>query len=158
VPAYSGRVFLYVPPTTDDLVKSGPKLKVATEPRLGEIHFRVDGFDYWTFCGRWGTEYMLGPEFGSFSITFDKPGKHTLEIVDVVPADMKTPAGYNCGERLGQFMDPSNPTKPSAGQKFRFRGWSEPVATDRPRIEIDVSRDTQINARFDVQQGKASPH
>jgi hypothetical protein len=78
----------------------------------------VDGFDYWTHSGHWTTEYTLGPDFGKFAITFDKPGKHTVEIVDTVPADMKTPKGYGSGERLGQFMDPSNPTKPSSGKKF----------------------------------------
>ena len=74
--------------------KPGPQLTVVTQPGLGEVRFRVDGFDYWTHCGRWTTEYVLGPDFGTFSITFDKPGKHVVEVIDVVPADMKTPTGY----------------------------------------------------------------
>jgi hypothetical protein len=37
---------------------------------------------------------------------------------------MKTPKGYGVGELLGQFMDPSNPAKPSAGKKFLFREWA----------------------------------
>ena len=80
-------------------------------------------------------------EFGTFSIVFDKPGKHTVEVVDVVPADMKTPAGYGTGQRLGQFMDPSNPTRPSAGRKFRFRGWTGPaLESNEDRIAREESR------------------
>ena len=125
---------------------------VATKPGLGEVRFRVDGFDYWTHCGSWTTEYTMGPNFGTFSIVFDKPGRHTVEIVDKVPADMKTAAGYGSGERLGQFMDPSNPTKPSAGRKFRFKAWSGPVVSSEPKIELDVSATTRLTAEFDVQK------
>jgi hypothetical protein len=152
VPAYSGRVFLYAGSTADELSKPGPQLVVATRPGLGEVRFRVDGFDYWTCCGSWTTEYTLGPNFGSFSIVFDKPGKHVVEVVDVVPADMKTPAGYGSGERLGQFMDPSNPTKPSAGRKFRFKAWSGPLTSTEKKIEIDVSASTRLTAEFEVQK------
>lgn len=154
VPAYSGRVFLYAAPTADELSKVGPQLTVATKPGLGEVRFRVDGFDYWTHCGSWTTEYTMGPNFGTFSIMFDKPGKHVVEVVDAVPADMKTPAGYGSGERLGQFMDPSNPTKPSAGRKFRFRGWTGPVTSRERKIEVDVAGDTTLTAGFDVQETK----
>jgi Hypothetical glycosyl hydrolase family 15 len=152
VPAYSGRVYLYASDTRDELYTPGPRLTVATKPALGEVRFRIDGFDYWTHSGRWTTEYYLGPEFGRFDIVFDRPGKHTIEIVDIVPADMKTPAGYGSGERLGQFMDPSQPTKPSEGRKFHFREWTGPVASKEPRLEIDVSADTTVTAEFDVEQ------
>jgi hypothetical protein len=64
---------------------------------------------------------------------------------------MRTPAGYGTGERLGQFMDPSRPTEPSGGKKFRFREWTGPVASRQPRIEVDVSADTTITAQFDVE-------
>ena len=49
-------------------------------------------------------------------------------------------------------MDPSNPTKPSKGRKFRFRGWSGPVTSDQSRIEVDVSCDTRVTAEFAVQK------
>lgn len=101
--------------------------------------------------GRWTTEYELGANFGKFSITFDGPGRHSIEIVDVVPADMKTPAGYGTGERLGQFMDPSQPTKPSKGKKFRFRDWTGPARSAEKKIEIDIRESTTLNARFEVQ-------
>ncbi len=148
IPAYSGRVYLFTPDGTNDLSSSGPRLTVVTSPALGEVRFRVDGFDYWTHSGHWTTEYTLGPNFGQFSIVFDKPGNHTIEIVDVVPADMKTPKGYGSGERLGQFMDPSNPTKPSEGKKFHFREWQDRGSS--PSIEVDVTKDTTLTALFDV--------
>jgi len=152
VPSYSGRVYLFVPENKDELGSTGPKLTVVTSPALGEVRFRIDGFDYWTHSGRWTTEYVLGPMFGKFQIIFDAPGPHTIEIVDVVPADMKTPNGYGGGERLGQFMDPSNPTQASEGKRFRFREW-EGRGND-PRIRLDVLEDTTVSALFDVETGK----
>lgn len=152
IPAFSGRVFLYGSGSDDDLAVKGPRLTVVTSPAMGEVRFRVDGFDYWTHSGAWTTEYVLGPSFGKFDIAFEKPGKHVVEIVDVVPADMKTPKGYGSGERLGQFMDPSNPTKPSAGKQFRFREWQG--LGKGMRIEVDVQKDTTITGLFDVTPGK----
>ncbi|MBI2435647.1 MAG: hypothetical protein HYV26_22560 [Candidatus Hydrogenedentes bacterium] len=150
IPAYSGRVFLFTPSVEDVSNVKGPRLTVVTDPPLGEVRFRVDGFDYWTHSGRWTTEYVKGGDFGKFHITFEQPGKHTIEIVDVVPADMKTPAGYGTGERLGQFMDPSNPTQPSSGKSFHFREWAGqgPAA----QVEVDVKEDTTVTAQFDAER------
>jgi hypothetical protein len=152
IPAYSGRVFLFAPRTNDELAVTGPRLKVVTSPALGNVRFRVDGFDYWTHSGRWTTEYVLGPEFGTFDIVFDRPGSHTVEIVDIVPADMTTPAGYGAGERLGQFMDPSNPTKPSEGKTFRFREWDG--RGKDAAIGVEVNEDATLTAVFEVESGK----
>jgi hypothetical protein len=91
---------------------------------------------------------LLGPDFGRFDIVFDKPGVHTVEVVDVIPADMKTPTGYSSGQRLGEFMDPSNPTKPSAGRRFRFREWQGLGAA--PRIQVNVEKDTTLTALYDL--------
>ena len=66
IPAYSGRVYLYAAGMGDALAKPGPTLTVITEPALGAVRFRVDGFDYWTHSGRWTTEYVQGPQFGRF--------------------------------------------------------------------------------------------
>jgi hypothetical protein len=151
IPAYSGRVFLYASDTSDQLTHPGPTLRVVTHPGLGEVRFRVDGFDYFTRSGMWTTEYVMGPDFGTFSITFDGAGRHTVDIVDVVPSDMKTPAGYGSGERLGQFMDPSQPTRPSGGRKFHFRAWAGAVTSTEPSVEVDVSRDQTLTAEFDAQ-------
>jgi len=151
IPTYAGRVYLYASGGSNDLYTPGPTLTVETEPALGAVRFLVDGFDYWTHSGRWTTEYVLGPAFGKFSITFDKPGRHTIEIVDVIPADMKTPAGYGTGERLGQFMDPSQPTRPSGGRKFRFRQWSGAATGRETRVEVDLSESKTLRAAFDVE-------
>ena len=97
---------------------------------------------------------MTGPSFGKFNITFDGPGKHMIEIIDVVPGDMKTPAGYGKGERLGQFMDPSQPTQPSIGRKFRFREWAGSIISREKKIEIDLTKSMTVQARFDVEEPK----
>jgi hypothetical protein len=152
IPKYSGRVYLFLPETKDALYMPGPRLTVVTEPGLGEVRFRVDGFDYWTHCGSWTTEYVKGPSFGKFDIVFDKPGKHAVEIIDIVPADMKTAKGYGSGERLGQFMDPSNPTRTSDGKKFKFREWKD--RGDAAVVEVEVVADTTLTAEFDVTEGK----
>jgi hypothetical protein len=152
VPKYSGRVYLFAADTKDQLTITGPTLTIETKPPLGEVRFRVDGFDYWTYSGHWTTEYELGPQFGKFSITFDKPGDHVIEIVDTVPADMKTPKGYGTGERLGQFMDPSNPTKPSAGKKFKFRQWQSFGAATK--IEVPLRTNVTVTSTFDVEDVK----
>ena len=152
VPKYSGRVYLFASDTKDELAVHGPVLNIVTSPAMGEVCFRVDGFDYWTHSGRWATEYILGDMFGRFQIVFDKPGKHVIEIVDVIPNDMKTRKGYSSGERLGQFMDPSMPTQPSGGKKFRFREWGD--GGRAAKIEVDVSKDTTVTAKFDVEEVK----
>ncbi len=152
IPKYSGRVYLFLPETENGLYTAGPKLTVVTEPGLGEVRFRVDGFDYWTHCGSWTTEYVKGASFGKFDIVFDKPGKHSVEVIDLVPADMKTAKGYGSGEHLGQFMDPSNPTRTSDGKKFKFRQWKD--RGDSAAIEVEVNADTELTALFDVIEGK----
>jgi len=148
VPAESGRVYLYGAGTTDDLAPRQLRLTVQTQPAMGNIQFRVDGFDFWTYSGRWTTEYVTGPDFGKFHIFFDKPGKHTIELVDVVPNPMKTPAGYSTGERLGQFMDPAQPTKPMGTKKYRFTGWSGMASSSQPSIEIEVKGGEVLYADF----------
>jgi hypothetical protein len=70
---------------------------------------------------------------------------------------MKTRAGYGKGERLGKFMDPSNPTKPSQGRKFRFRGWTGPINCTEPRIEVDVSQNLRLTAAFELQKWRCWP-
>ena len=143
VPAYSGRVFLYASPHGDELTQPrADDLTVTTRPGLGEVRFRVDGFDYWTHCGSWTTEYTLGPNFGTFSIMFDKPGKHVVEVVDVVPADMKTPPATAPASGSGQFMDPSNPTKPSARPEVPLPRLDRPGRIQRSRRSRSTSPPT----------------
>ncbi len=49
-------------------------------------------------------------------------------------------------------MDPSNPTKPSAGRKFRFKAWSGPVTSGESKIEVDVSAATRLTGELEVQK------
>jgi hypothetical protein len=158
IPAYAGRVYLYAAGMGDALSKAGPTLTVATEPPLGAVRFRVDGFDYWTHSGRWTTEYVQGPEFGRLQITFEQPGPHAVEIVDAVPADMETPAGYGSSQRLGRFMDPSQPLRPSGGRKFHFREWSGAASGADRQVKLEVKESTTLTAKFDVKEAPpASP-
>lgn len=149
IPAESGRVFLFAPDRTSEVTKPTIGLTIETAPPLGEVCIRVDGFDYFTHSGRWTTEYVLGPAFGKFTVYFSKPGAHLVEVVDVVPRDLQTPAGYGQAERLGQFMDPAQPTKPSRGAKYRFRGWEGLASSAEPTVEVQVDRDATLIARFE---------
>jgi hypothetical protein len=151
IPAKSGRVFLFAPDAASQVRKPKIGLTIETDPALGEVCFRVDGFDYFTHSGRWTTEYYLGPNFGKFTVYFAEPGTHVVEIVDIVPRDMQTPAGYGSGERLGQFMDPAQPTKPSRGAKYRFREWSGMTASQEAKVEVRVEKDLALTAHFDRQ-------
>ncbi len=150
IPAYAGRVYLFGADSADQTATRGPRLLVVTKPGLGEVRFRVDGFDYWTHSGYWTTEYTMGSNFGRFDIQFKQPGKHTIEIVDVVPAAMKTPKGYGAGERLGPFMDPSQPTKPLGKKRFRFREWTGAVKSTAAKVEVEVNADLTVTAEFEV--------
>ncbi len=153
IPAYAGRVYLFAADMGDALAKAGPTLTVTTEPPLGAVRFRVDGFDYWTHSGRWTTEYVQGPDFGRFQITFEQPGPHRVQIVDAIPADMETPAGYGTGKRLGRFMDPSQPLRPSGGRKFHFRGWGGAATGTDQEVRFEVKENTTLKAKFDVKEG-----
>ncbi|MCC6442407.1 MAG: hypothetical protein IT210_03005 [Armatimonadetes bacterium] len=148
IPANSGRVYLYGSRMNADLDPPALKLTVQTQPTMGNIRFRVNGFDFWTYSGRWTTEYVTGPDFGKFFINFDRPGKHTIEIVDVVPNPMKTPAGYSGGERLGQFMDPARPTEPMGQKKYRFTGWTGATTASQPKLEIEIKGGETLFANF----------
>jgi len=52
-------------------------------------------------------------------------------------------------------MDPSQPTKPGGGRKFRFREWVGAVTNQDKRIEVDVNHNTTLQAKFDVEQQTA---
>ena len=105
------------PPTS--WPSAGPRLTVATEPGLGEVRFRVDGFDYWTHCGSLDHRvHARARTSARSSITFDKPGKHVVEVVDVVPADMKTPAGYGAGRAAGPVHGPIEPDQAKRGKEI----------------------------------------
>ena len=150
IPAYSGRVFLYDPEITNESARTGPTLTIKTNPALGNVRFKIDGFDMWTHSGRWTTEYILGHQFGQVSIQFETAGKHTIEIVDVVPAEMNIPTGYGAGEDMNKSVNPSNPNAPSDGRKFHFKGWEG--HDTNPKIEVDLDKDVTLVANFDIEE------
>ncbi len=148
IPAYSGRVFLYAADKSDQMANTGPTLSIQTSPPLGEVCFRVDGFDMWTKSGRWTTEYVLGAQYGRINIHFEEPGKHTIEIIDKVAKDLSVPAGYGTEPELAKLMDPSDPSRTSNGRKFHFLNWEG--RGENPKIEVDVSSNAEIIAAFEA--------
>jgi|GEM_PF-1119599 len=148
IPAASGRVLLYSAGTADQVANAGPVLTIITAPGLGEVRFKLDGVDMWTKSGRWTTEYILGPQYGRINIRLEKPGKHTIEIVDVIPNALSVPAGYGTEPELAKLMDPADPTRLPNTRTFHFRGW-EGRGNDR-KIEVDVTSNTEIIANFEA--------
>jgi len=152
VPAYSGRVFLYAPATTDELGKAGPQLTVVTAPGLGEVRFPRGRVRLLDILRPLGHRVHVGPGIRYFSITFDKPGKHVVEVIDVAAADMKTPAGYGSGETAGPIHGSleSHPAEPRPEVSFPQldRSGSVPPAPHRGRR----SRNTRITAEFEVEK------
>jgi hypothetical protein len=66
----------------DGLYKPGPTLTIATGQawRVVRVTGSITGrAEHWTTSTCWG-------RLRAISIIFDKPGRHTVEIVDVVPA------------------------------------------------------------------------
>jgi hypothetical protein len=71
---------------------------------------------------------------------------------------METPAGYGSGQRLGRFMDPSQPLRPSAGRKFHFREWAGAASGTDHQVKLEVKEGTTLTAKFDVKEAPpASP-
>jgi len=153
IPAASGRVYLYAPQPAPQRETEQFVLRIETSPRLAEVRFDVDGFDYCTHSGRWTTEYVKGEDFGTVAVFFSQPGLHTVELLDMEAREVETPAGYGAPERLGQFMDPANPTRPSRGRKYRFTGWSGAVESRATQIQAQVDGPTTLIANFYASEG-----
>jgi hypothetical protein len=124
-----------------------------------------------TYGGRWTTEYIKGPNYGSFIARFDTPGWHTLKIVDDVRKEMLVANSYQDAyainetampgataeaprdpSRLGKLMDPSEPGEIYDGKPYKFVGWEGPVKEKKRTIRVYVEGDTQAIARFEQQK------
>ena len=149
VPPYSGRVYLFAAGADDELTQTAPKLTIATSPPLGDVKFLVDGFPYWTHRGFWSTEYVLGAQFGAFSVVLDGPGNHTIELVDDPAHELTTTDGYASDNVLGTDMDPAAPLQHSNGRTYGFAQWDGGLGSSRT-IQVNVAADTTITARFDI--------
>jgi hypothetical protein len=167
LPPQSGRVYLYKPSPKDGLARGDHALTVTTEPGLGKTRFELDGLPMMTHGGRWTTEYVKGPNYGSFSARFDAPGWHTLRIVDDLRKEMLVANTYGDAyainetsmpgaaaaprdpSRLGKLMDPSEPGKAYEGKPYAFVGWDGAVKEKKKTVRVYVDGDTRILALFE---------
>ncbi len=170
IPGQSGRVYIFKPSTDHQYYPDRHKLIVKTEPGLAKTSFEIDGLPMVTYAGRWTTEYVKGPNYGMFIAYFDKPGWHEIKIVDTIRTEILVANSYedayalnelkmpsSTGEeekerdvnRLGKFMDPSNPGKLYEGKPFRFTGWEEPVKSKEKTVKVYVENEVVVVANFD---------
>jgi len=109
-------------------------------------------------------------EYGNFVAGFDAPGWHTLTVVDDVRKEMLVANSYEDAyalnetkmpgatagaardpDRLGKYMDPSEPGKVFEGKPFRFAGWEGPVKGKKRTVRVYVEGQTEVTARFERQ-------
>jgi hypothetical protein len=171
LPPQSGRVYLYKPSPKDTMPRGNHTLTVKTEPGLGKTRFELDGVPMVTYGGRWTTEYIKGPNYGTFMARFDTPGWHTIKIVDDLRKEMLVANSYQDAYAinetvmpgataeaprdpswLGKFMDPAEPGKIYEGKPYKFIGWEGPVASRKKTIRVHVEGVTQVTARFEQQK------
>jgi hypothetical protein len=170
LPPQSGRIYLFRPSSARDQEHNQHLLTVKTQPSLGKTRFELDGQPMMTYGGRWTTEYIKGPNYGNFIAGFDAPGWHTITIVDDVRKEMlvansyedayalnetkrpgATAAATRDPNRLGKYMDPSEPGKVFEGKPYRFAGWDGPVKSRKKTIRVYVEGKTEVVARFERQ-------
>jgi len=167
LPPQSGRVYLNKPSPKDGLSRGDHILTVTTEPGLGKTRFELDGLPMMTYSGRWTTEYVKGPNYGSFSARFAAPGWHTLRIVDDLRKEMLVANTYGDAyainetsmpgataaprdpSRLGKLMDPSEPGKAYEGKPYAFVGWDGAVKGKKKTIRVYIDGEAKIIARFE---------
>lgn len=170
LPPQSGRVYLYKPSSAPSREHNQHQLIVKTQPSLGKTRFELDGLPMMTYGGRWTTEYIKGPNYGNFVAAFDAPGWHTITIVDDVRKEMLVANSYEDAyalnetkmpgatatatrdpNRLGKYMDPSEPGKVFEGKPFRFTAWDGPVNGKKKTIRVYVEGKTEVVASFERQ-------
>ncbi|OGD21397.1 MAG: hypothetical protein A2W03_06565 [Candidatus Aminicenantes bacterium RBG_16_63_16] len=168
LPPQSGRVYLFKPSSARDREHNQHQLIVRTQPSLGKTRFELDGQPMMTYGGRWTTEYIKGPNYGDFIAGFDAPGWHTITLVDEVRKEMLVANSYEdayalnetkmpgatagaarAPDRLGKYMDPSEPGKVFEGKPFRFAGWAGPVKGKKKTIRVYVEGKTEVTAKFE---------
>ena len=167
LPPQSGRVYLFKPSSARDKEHNQHQLTVRTEPSLGKTRFELDGQPMMTRGGRWTTEYIKGPNYGNFFAGFDSPGWHTITVVDDVRKEMLVANSYEDAyalnetkmpgatatatrdpDRLGKYMDPSEPGRVFEGKPFRFSGWEGPVKSKKKTVRVYVEGQMEVVAEF----------
>ncbi len=173
LPPGSGRVYLFKPSTESGIDRGKYTLIVKTDPGLGKTRFKLDGLPMVTYSGRWTTKYVKGPNYGSFIAKFDTPGWHEITIVDDTKAQMLVANSYEdayalnatkmpgstSGEgenrdpnRLGKFMDPSEPGKVYEGKPYEFVNWYGPVVSKKKTIKVYVDKEVTVYAKFEKKE------
>ena len=169
LPPGCGRVYMFKPSGNRGIDRGEQTLIVKTDPGLGKTHFKLDGLPMVTYSGRWTTQYVKGPNYGSFIAKFDKPGWHEITIVDDVRAEILVANSYEDAyalnatkmpgatkgdgknrdpNRLGKFMDPSEPGKTYEGKPFKFVNWYGPVVSKKKSIRVYVDGEVTVYAKF----------
>jgi hypothetical protein len=110
----------------------------------------------------------MGDNFGRCFINFDKPGIHTIEVIDLEKKSLLVAKSYEeaykfneeveintmslePGEspRLGKLMDPSNPGKFIEGDGYRFIGWSGDINSRDAIIKIRVDKPMKLIVKYE---------
>ena len=148
IPPYSGRVFLYAAATDKIEGSTGPTLVLTTEPALGEVHFRVDGFDYWTHGARVGSGDVPGTDVGRVVVVFQQSGKHMVELEDVSVDGVGKSASGAGAERHAQKTGSGPLTEDRPANRLRFKAWRGPMISAERRVEVTVDREVAVTAEF----------
>lgn len=102
-------------------------LTVMTSPCFGEVHFRVDGIDYYTRTGRnRGGRDVKGLGFGSFTLAFYEEGDHSVEIVDTVIAGRTIHTVYG-------------PVKTGPDGSHVFTQWTGTITSKSKQVTIPIN-------------------
>jgi hypothetical protein len=167
LPPQSGRVWLFKPSGDSGVEREKNVLIVKTKPGLGKTRFEVDGLPMMTYGGRWTTVYEKGERYGTFVARFDKPGTHTIKILDTERTELLVANSYEDAyalnetkmpgateaevrdpARLGKLMDPADPVKSATGKPYRFVGWKGAVQGKKKEVRIFVDGEVVVIAEF----------
>lgn len=170
LPQGCGRVYMYKSSADNGANYGEHTLIVKTDPGLGKTHFELDGLPMVTYSGRWTTEYVKGQNYGSFIARFDEPGWHEIRIIDATRAEILVANSYEDSyainatkmpgataekqgkrdlNRLGKFMDPSEPGKLYEGKPYQFTGWYGPLTSKKKTIKVYVDDKVTVFAKFE---------
>lgn len=170
LPPQSGRAYLFKPSAARGRDRNQHQLVVKTSPSLGKTQFELDGLPMLTHGGRWTTEYVKGPNYGNFVAAFDTPGWHTVTIIDDVRKEMLVANSYEDAyalnetkmpgatagaardpDRLGKYMDPSEPGRVFEGKPFKFSRWDGAANGRKKTVRVYVDGLAEVTAVFERQ-------
>ncbi|MBI2843204.1 MAG: hypothetical protein HYX78_07365 [Armatimonadetes bacterium] len=175
VPPQSGRVYVFEPSTNPYIraglaaqpASAGYTLTIETSPTLAATRFKVDGIPVYTHSGSYTTKYEKGANFGRCSISFEKSGVHTIEVIDLEKKALMVADNYwesykldedaefeaNRAKdgylpRLGKLMDPADPVKFMEGGGYAFEGWDGAGTGKEKTVTVRVDGPTRLVAKY----------